>query len=522
MTHIRTLALACLALVAFSCGGPTTYHNVSDGDRVRFVDGRSAPPAEWVMPDFDDSSWRSGPSPVGIGKRVATRVDGLGKDFVTVYVRVPFDLGPTAASVTRLFVTTPVLGGGYVMYVNGREVAREGIDRNAPAGAPSTAAATDRELTVDLPAGTLRPTDNVVAVEARCPPSATDVAIGFTLDADEPEPTGILRGPYVQMVSTDGATIVFDTAEAVHGAVVVDGRRFEGRKAATHHEIAVSGLAPASAFSYHVEAGAARSEDLELTTAPTRGEPVTFLVYGDTRTNGDVHRRLVRAMATEGADMAINTGDLVATGGNESEWETFFDIEYPLLTRTALFPALGNHETNGGGTDDFEDVFVLPRNSGSPAPERLYSFDVGDVHFVAIDSNMTLSAQADWIDADCAAARAAGAKHIFFYIHHGPYSAGAKHGGSAGARQVIVPLMRRHDVDAIFGGHDHIYERGLADDVRYFVSGGGGAPLHGIDRLGTTQVAESKAHYLVVTAAGGAVRIEAKDIDGTVFDSVEW
>jgi acid phosphatase type 7 len=516
--------MAALALLATaSCNGNTTFHQVSEGDIVRFREGREAPPPAWVMPDFDDSGWKSGPSPVGIGKRVTTRVDGMGRDFATLYVRVPFDLGPTAAAMTTLNVSTPVLGGGYVLYVNGVEVARDGIAEGAPADQNASSVAEVKELTIDVPAGTLRPQDNMIAVEARCPPLAEDVSVGFTVDALEPAAaSGIVRGPYLQMTTSTGATVVFETADAVEGRVVVGKGVFTG-PAATHHEIAVTGLAPGTSINYRVEAGGSRSEQLELQTLPAAGETVRFLVYGDTRTNGDTHRRLTKVMAAEGAPFAINTGDLVATGGDDPEWDAFFSIEYALLSRMALFPAVGNHETNGsGGVDNFKDFFALPKNPGSPAPERLYAFDAGDVHFVAIDSNLTLASQAAWIEADVLAARARGARHVFFFLHHGPYSAGSKHGGSSSAQSILAPMARRLGVDAIFSGHDHIYERGMADGLRYFVSGGGGAPLHSVNPLRTTQHAESRTHYILVETAGDRVRIEAKGIDGTVFDTAEW
>jgi acid phosphatase type 7 len=499
---------ATLVLALGSCSGSTSFHNVAEGDVVKFRDGLDAPPPAWVMPEFDDSSWRSGPSPVGIGKRVATLVDGLGREFSTLYVRVPFDVGPQAREATALTMSAPVLGGGYVIFVNGLQVA-------------ASEAGTTGDLVVNVPQGTLLPQGNVVAVEAHCPAAASDVVVGFTLDVDEPTPAGITRGPYLQSTRPDGVTVVFETTEEVPGRVVAGKQTFSGPPA-THHEIAVTGLPAGATLGYHVEAGGSRSDDLQLQTSPAPGETMTFLVYGDTRTNGDTHRRLTKAMAAEGAPFAVNTGDLVATGGNAAEWDSFFAIEYPLLARMALFPAIGNHETNGsGGVDNFKDFFALPESAGSPAPERLYAFDAGDAHLVAVDSNLTIASQAAWIEADVLAARARGADHVFFYLHHGPYSCGT-HGGSSAARTILAPLARRLGVDAIFSGHDHIYERGVADGLRYFVTGGGGAPLHDVSPTATTQHAESRTHYLVVTINGPRVRVEAKDIDGTMFDAVEW
>src|SRR5687767_13574664 len=123
---LSAIALTILATALAACSGSTTYHPISEGETARFQDGILAPSPDWVLPDFDDSGWRVGATKVGIGKHVATKVDGMGRDFATLYVRIPFDLGPTAAETETLKVTAPVLGGGYVLYVNGVEVARDG------------------------------------------------------------------------------------------------------------------------------------------------------------------------------------------------------------------------------------------------------------------------------------------------------------------------------------------------------------------------------------------------------------
>lgn len=505
----RLAALLSLIAAAAACTSPTTYHRIAIGDPVRYYAGRAAPAPDWNTPEFDDSGWSRGATFAGTGPSVETRIDGLGTDLATVYVRARFDAGPRAAATTRLKVSPPVFGdAGYVLYVNGIEVARD----------------VPGDLVVNVPAGTLRPLGNVAAVEVHAAPAAAEIAIGFNLDTETPAAStvaGLVRGPYVQAVGPTSATVVFDTGKATAARVSVDGRVFES-PSGTHHEVAVSGLAPSKSYAYRVEAAGVESEPFELATAPIAGEPVSFVVYGDTRTNGDEQRRIVAAIAAEGVDAAINTGDLVDEG-SAAEWEAFFEIEYALLSRIALYPAVGNHELNGsGGADTFRRTFVLPSPIGSPSAERVYSFDVGDVHFAALDSNLDLLPQAAWLDADLAAARARGARHLFVYMHHGPWSAGSEHGGSGAARQHIAPVARRHGVDALFAGHDHIYERGAVDGFRYFVTGGGGAPLIGWERLASTLQVDSRYHYLVVRCAAGSCKVEAKDSAGIVFDSVEW
>lgn len=517
------ILILCLAASLFgpSCTElrKTSYHLVTDGDRARYQ-ALSAPlPAGWNEQGFDDSTWYMGPLAIGVGALAATPVPGLCTEHTTLAVRIPFDLGPLAPQVTRLRMTTPVLGGGWVAWVNGREVARASLLAAEGSQRASEKDAAEQR-NVDVPAGLLRPAGNVLALQANCSPDTSEMVAGVTLDAEFPDkPHGIVRGPYLQALGPDGATVVFDTAEKVPGSVVLEEATFTS-PAAHHHEIRVRGLQPGMRYRYHVEAGEARSEELTLPTAPAAGEPVTLLVFGDTRSLGDEHRRVTRTMAAEQAAAAIHTGDLVADGARPEEWRTFFDIEYPLLGSTALYPALGNHDaTSERGVDLYRRAFVLPRLS--PHPERVYSFDLGDVHVAVLDSRLDPAEQAAWLAQDVEQARSGGAQRVFLVMHHSPYSAG-RHGGSDAARLFIAPLARQLRVDALFAGHDHLYERGEADGLRYFISGGGGAPLSEFDPLSTTQRIEQKLHYLVVQVTAERVLVQAKDVAGEVFDQVEW
>jgi acid phosphatase type 7 len=84
-----------------------------------------------------------------------------------------------------------------------------------------------------------------------------------------------------------------------------------------------------------------------------------------------------------------------------------------------------------------------------------------------------------------------------------------------------VPVARAHAVDAIIGGHDHVYERGETDGLTWFVSGGGGAPLVRARSGSGTRVARSLHHFLVVDVNGAGVDITARDDNGAAFDRVE-
>jgi acid phosphatase type 7 len=413
--------------------------------------------------------------------------------------RAQFSLGPSFPAYRKLRLR--VMGSApWSAFLNGTAV-----------GATMMA----EEQLLEIPGGLLRGAGNLL--EIACPAN-----VRIELDG-EPDATGmgpiVTKGPYLLAPTATSVTVMWETSENAASRLVVDGKSWDGGGGQLHR-VRVDGLAPSRSYPYHVVVGQMKSDEASLTTAPGPGERVRVAVYGDNRTNGDTHRRMVQAVDREGPDFILTTGDMVGLS-TADEWSKFFAIEYPLLVRTPLLPAIGNHEADFGDDKScFSRMFPL----GSEADGIVNSLDYGDVHVAALDSNGNLQTQAQWLDRDLAAARARGATHLFAILHWGPWSSGHKvrHGNNDEAQDHIVPILRRHGVDAVFSGHDHFYEHGESDSLRYFVSGGGGAPLDDVGLIYETRSGASRNHYLVVDVAGPAVMVEARDLAGFAFDRVEW
>ena len=372
-----------------------------------------------------------------------------------------------------------------------------------------------------VPSGGMQASGNTLAVEIHPPAGSATVDVKLVLDGQPDSSTAgqaqLVKGPWLISPSAVGTTIVWETSLAIASQAVVDGKPYDGG-AGTHHQVTLTDLDASKAYPYHVEVAGQKSEEAQLTTAAKAGERVRFVVYGDNRTDGDAHRRVVEAIETEGPDFLVNTGDLVDSS-TDGEWQDFFNIEYSLIRHVPLFPTIGNHETGDGAR--FMELFpIAGRVQG--AGGQVYGADFGDVHIAAIDSNGDLDAQAKWLDQDLAAAEARGAKHEFVFMHWGPYSSGTalQHGSNFGARGNIVPVVKAHHVEALFEGHDHFYERGASENLSYFVTGGGGAPLASTGQIAETTMTNSAHHYLVVDIAGNTATVTAKDLSGTPFDTV--
>ncbi len=240
---------------------------------------------------------------------------------------------------------------------------------------------------------------------------------------------------------------------------------------------------------------------------------------------------MVARLRDEVADFCLGTGDIVGEGHKEQDWQAFFDVERDLLKHTVLYPSLGNHDRQGRGrtADNYRKYFSLPENS--PDPERYYAFTYGSARFLILDSNsnsFALTDQTEWIEEQLQAARLdPQIRHIFVSMHHPPFSV-SLHGGQAELREAWTPLFEKYQVAAVFSGHDHVYSRAERSGVRYFVSGGAGAPLYPrkarssrID-VQATQYFERVNHYLKLHVYGDLIEVTAIRADGTIIETTSW
>jgi hypothetical protein len=356
------------------------------------------------------------------------------------------------------------------------------------------------------------------------------VAIATLVWSAQAEAGPFKKGPYMQNVSKTAVTIMWESSYDRVGTVTLgDGRTFESEKAEIH-EVRVSGLEAGKRYRYTVECAGEIVEG-EFATAPEADAPFMFVVFGDSRSRAASHQWVVNRVRREVPDFILGTGDMVNDGYQEVEWQQFFEIERDLLRENAMFPSVGNHDRQGRGrtADNYRKYFSLPENS--PDPERYYAFTYGNARFLILDSNtysFSLSDQTAWIEQQLQAARLdKSIKHIFVSMHHPPFSV-SLHGGQTELRERWTPLYEKYDVDAVFSGHDHVYSRAERNDVKYFVSGGGGAPLYPRHRKPSkidtkaVQYFERINHYLRVSVIGDFVEVTAIRADGTVIESTNW
>lgn len=344
--------------------------------------------------------------------------------------------------------------------------------------------------------------------------------------------SGIVAGPYVQDVTPRAATLMWQTAEPAEARIALsEGDSVRGYTTAGDRclsELRMERLKPDTAYSYRIEAAGDVGEG-SFRTFPALERPIKFLVYGDTRTHADRHAQVVAAMAAEtNVDFVLHTGDMVADGRALDQWiPMYFVPAAGLIGRVPVYPVLGNHERDSAL---YFQYFALPGN------ERWYSFVVGKVHVLALDSNTDFeigSAQYKWLLGDLAYRK--NAKWKFVVMHHPTFSSG-DHAGvdergvpkekpMRTAQQLLPYLARRYGIAAVFAGHDHAYERSTLGGTHYIVAGGGGAPTYGEPNAKSNTYRQkfySGLHYCVVTVAADRASMVVKKPDGKVIDRVEF
>lgn len=284
---------------------------------------------------------------------------------------------------------------------------------------------------------------------------------------------GVTRGPYLQLASPTGITIVFRTDAPAIGQV-----RYGASPASltstvadqlptTEHVLRLTGLTPSTRYWYAVDVDGLpvmSGDDYRFRTYPTPGTQEAFRIFawGDSGNGSAGQFAVAQRMATQLGDATLSLilGDIIYDNGEPSNYDPrFFEPYAPLLRRMVIWPTIGNHDVGLDPTGGpYLDAYYLPTNN--PARTELYySFDYGDAHFVCLDTHVNSyaagSAQLQWAAADLAASTA---RWKFVFFHVPPYSGGT-HADDVGVRDNILPVLEAAGADVVFSGHSHVYER---------------------------------------------------------------
>jgi len=358
----------------------------------------------------------------------------------------------------------------------------------------------------------------------------SSIALSVLLASGSAFAESFRKHPYLQSLSGDRVQIRFELRSEAPAQVEVTGpngwrKELSSPEARELHTVDVRELAPATTYRYEVRSGELVAGGT-FTTAPADSRPFSFIVYGDSRSNPAAHAGVVRRMLDTPSDFLVGTGDLTARGDSPRDWDDFFAVERKLLADRCLFTAIGNHELIGVGREGknpFLEYFATGVDSGD---RRLYdTFRWSNARFFVLSAMEDWTGpEREWLARELAKADdEPGVEHRFAVLHIGPWTSGP-HGPNRRMHEAGIPdLFRKHGVDLVFSGHDHLYERGEADGIKYMVSGGAGAPLYPVrNLLPTTGKVEPTYHFIEVKVDGPDVRTRAVRMDGSLIEKCSY
>lgn len=248
---------------------------------------------------------------------------------------------------------------------------------------------------------------------------------------------------------------------------------------------------------------------------PGRPDSLKFAVIGDNGTGDrpqfDIAQQMTSARARFPFELVIMLGDNMYGRQQPQDFVDKFERPYAALLQAGVsfHAALGNH-------DDPGSVAYKGFNMGG---QRYYSFARKQVRFMVVDSNQLDPRQRAWIDGTLQQAEE---PWKICYFHHPLYSDAARHGSDVSLRVALEPLLTKGGVNAVFAGHDHVYERLTPQKgIVHFVAGSGGQLRRGDIRPSAMTAAfyDQEQAFMLVEIDNDQMFFQAVSRTGALVDS---
>jgi 3',5'-cyclic AMP phosphodiesterase CpdA len=249
-----------------------------------------------------------------------------------------------------------------------------------------------------------------------------------------------------------------------------------------------------------------------------------FAVIGDSGQWSDAQRQTAAQLAAERAnhpfELVLMLGDNNYGDGSPESFRVRFEEPYrPLVDAGVKFyAARGNHDADGQWQYPLFNMgghryYTFQRKAGVLPPLA------GDlVQFFALDSVNLDAGQLSWFDRQLSESKAEW-KVVFF--HHPIYSSGRYALSSAARRSTLEYALIEHQVDVVFSGHEHAYERMAPQSgVMYFIAGASGSVRVGDLRPSPYQAKgyDRDLSFMLIEIAGDALYFRAVNRLGETID----
>lgn len=358
--------------------------------------------------------------------------------------------------------------------------------------------------------------------------------------------TGFVVKPYLQYGTRSEMRVLWETGTPASTTVLygipgwhTDIPNLEKKVAIpgykTMHEVHLTGLEPETIYLYQVvsitvSGDTIRGEIKTFKTAVGQDKAFAFVVFSDSQSNPEVWGKISSLGWKERPDFGLHAGDLVGLGYLKSDWvDEFFAPSHTFMSRIPLFSVPGNHE---------HDAAFYYQYMSNPEPEYRYTFDYGNARYYMVDSNRPLFKGTDqyiWLEEQLAKSDKL---WNFVVHHHPPYSSEEDDFGNTHVEQSMlgdpdlkdaIHLYEKYNVDVVFYGHIHTYERtwplfqervNQEKGVIYINTGGAGGRLETAapTRAWFTQKVRTVHHFCYVNIHDNRLDFQAIDENGQLFD----
>lgn len=317
-------------------------------------------------------------------------------------------------------------------------------------------------------------------------------------------------------------------------------------------------------FIYHAEISFAEDSAYRVTHAGSAtewipllgvGNPVRALLFSDSQCGEsyDVWRTTYQTawQRHPDADAVAIVGDLTDNGESAWHWRSFFEAMEAAgvpLARHPHIPVLGNHEYYGLQWTAVPPVrylrtFALPDNGSRDFRGHYYSFDLGAVHCMVLDTQFLeaeergaalRAEQMDWLRKDAAASTAPW-KLVLMHkdiLAYGDYQVeqNTNHGISD-VGQVFLDTFDRLGIDLVVSGHVHAYRRRQMrarqtdkNGTLYLLAGPAGNEYFNVPAETYDIIAgpdPTPSNYLYLEADAQHLHIHCETTSGAVLDTVD-
>jgi predicted phosphodiesterase len=303
-----------------------------------------------------------------------------------------------------------------------------------------------------------------------------------------------------------------------------------------YHSIMLTGLQPATLYTYRVGNEDGWSEWLQFCTAAAAGR-LSFIYLGDAQIGiRPFWSRVIRkayARLPE-AQLIIHAGDLVNRANNDDEWGQWFEAGGYIHGSVPSLVTPGNHEyTHEDGfphlSVHWKKQFALPENgTGLDALEgSVFYSDIQGVRFISLNSMMMeeatsdslLHAQQQWLES---ALSANPNKWTVVTMHHPVFST-KKGRSNEKVKTWFKPLFDKYKVDIVLQGHDHAYGRGMQKIAPYstaYVVSVSGSKMYEYEKMEWADIVTGHLQmYHLVTIDNNRLDFRSYLATGELFDA---